>query len=293
MALSAPKKLDKAAFDALSSNVYDRLHELTSFSKEDFDRNYRTGMIEQWRGRNAAKTSEKSEFIQAVLTLMVESRHIASWEKIGSKGRSDYKIGLISGRIAVLEAKGSMDGNSATILERPMYADELVIWTITTNPMSDVVANVWSGIHTRISPEHIINGKRVDVIMAWDHLGSSTALCPDLADLPEVEVNGTLLPPPCLYLLPHELPILGFRNPVKARGIGETEFAKAVCDCFGVPTRMVGTVDFELGLVGNQLGRRTSISFGNKHSRMSKMTLLRRDLSGYMNAVAMEKQTPP
>lgn len=289
MSFCPDQKLEKAEFDAIAAVVFERLWELTPWSKHVFDAQFRTGMVEQWRGRNAATTGQKSQFIENILSVMVARQAIASWTKIGSAGRSDYKIGLTSGRTAVLEAKGSMDGNSATILERPPYADELIVWTITTNPMSDVVANVWSGIHTRISPEYIVAGKRVDVIIAWDQMGSSIKLCPDLADVPTVAVGDMVLPPPCIYLLPHELPVIGLRNPVRARELCETEFARSVCACFGVPASLVGNVEFELGVVRNQLARRTRISFGKRHYRASSMTTLKRDLTAYEAAAAAEK----
>ncbi|MDW9481331.1 hypothetical protein GOB57_22040 [Sinorhizobium meliloti] len=290
MSSDPAKRVSKGEFEAIAADVFDRLWELTPWPKEEFEEKYRTGMIERWRGQKAAATKDKRDFIESALNTMVCKGHISAWANISGKGRADYKVDLASGRIAVIEAKGSLDGNSATIMERPSYADELVVWTMTTNPMSDVHKNIWSGIHSRISPEHIVAGKRVDVLMAWDQLGSSVILRPGLADLDYVAIAGAKVPPPCLFLLPHELPIINVRNPVRPKRLSESEFASAVCSCFGVTENLVGSAEFELALRKSRLARRTTVSFAGEIYKTSDMRTIRRDMSAYSAAATVEAE---
>jgi len=269
--------------------IFRDMWKLSGMSEDEFNATSRVAVVERMRGRHAATTSGKAEFIAAILDHMAARGHIRSWSSIGSSGRADYRVALLSGRTAVIEAKGSMDGNSATILERPSFADELVIWTITTNPMSDVVRNLWSGIHTRISPEYIATGKRVDMVLAWDMLGSSTTLRPELADLPEVEVANLNLPLPSVYLMPHELPVVGLRDVVQSRGPRQVEFARSLAKCFGLPEHLMARVSFEVAPHGDGLARRTTITSGNRIIKASRFTPIRRDLRAYLAACEAEK----
>nr|WP_250807479.1 hypothetical protein [Neorhizobium tomejilense] len=287
MTSSPSNEKEKKDFEAMTAAIYRDMWKLSGLPEDVFNARYRVGAVERMRGQHAAATSEKSDFIEGILTRMASGNYIREWSYIGRGGRADYKVCLPSGRIAVIEAKGSMDGNSATILERPAYADELVIWTMTTNPMSDVVKNVWSGLHTRISPEHIATGKRVDLVVAWDTLGSSLRLCPGLEALGPTGENGTSSPP-CLYLLPTELPIVGARPTVGAKRLHEVEFAQAAAECFGIPERFVGMVQFEVAEKRDRLARRTTVIFGNEIWKQSSMTPLRRDLTAYRAAAEKE-----
>lgn len=274
----------------MTAEVYENMWTLNGrgLSEQEFNDKYRVGLIERLRGQNAATTVLKAQFMESVLVHMQERDLIASWSYIGNAGRADYSVKLPTGRVAVIEAKGSLDGLSATSLERPSYADELVIWSMTTNPMSNVVANLWSGIHSRISADYVAAGKRIDTLVAWDLLGSSERLCEGLADLPKVPFGDELLTPPCIHLLPNELPILGTRPKVAAPCLDKQEFAQALATCFGVPRQLVGQVDFEIfPHEENGLARRTTIWLDGELKKQSGVTPIRRDLKPYWRAVAV------
>ncbi|MGH2137807.1 hypothetical protein, partial [Enterococcus faecalis] len=74
----------------------------------------------------------------------------------------DYTVALNSGKTAVIELKGCLDGNNTNIFERPPHANEFIIWSVCTNPGADPRRNAWSGIHTRLSAEIISRQQRVD-----------------------------------------------------------------------------------------------------------------------------------
>ena len=90
------------------------------------------GAIERLRGQFSATMREKREFVRHVLNHMQDRGFIGEWESSGSENRHDYTVQLRSGRTAVIEAKGCLDGNNTTIFERPPHAHEFVIWGVCT-----------------------------------------------------------------------------------------------------------------------------------------------------------------
>ena len=89
-------------------------------SKEEF---YRSGLfrgaIERIRGQFSATMREKRDFVQHVLNYMRSKDWIGAWESAGESNRHDYAVQLRSGRTAVIELKGCLDGNNTNIFERP------------------------------------------------------------------------------------------------------------------------------------------------------------------------------
>ena len=57
----------------------------------------------------------KREFVQHVLNHLEDGGFIAGWERAKRRARHDYTVRLNSGRIAVIDLKGCLDGNNTTI----------------------------------------------------------------------------------------------------------------------------------------------------------------------------------
>lgn len=91
------------------------------------------GAIEQMRGEFSATMRGKREFVQHVLNHMEDGGFIGSWDRAKRGARNDYRVQLKSGRSAVIDLKGCLDGNNTNIFERPKEADEFVIWSLCTN----------------------------------------------------------------------------------------------------------------------------------------------------------------
>jgi hypothetical protein len=89
----------------------------------------------------------KREFVQHVLNHMEDEGFIAGWDLTDDSSRNDYFVRLPSGRTAVIDLKGCLDGNNTNIFERPANADEFVIWSICTNLGADPRRNAWSDSH--------------------------------------------------------------------------------------------------------------------------------------------------
>ena len=205
--------------------------------REFYDSGVFRGAIERIRGQFAASMREKREFVQHVLNHMQDNGHIADWNVSGTENRHDYTVTMPTGRIAVIELKGCLDGNNTNIFERPPNAQEFIIWSVCTNPGADPERNVWSGLHTRLSAEIITRDQRVDGVIIWDMVCSTIGRpCPKLtgSDDPRInEIGHYRLPPPCIYLFPGTIPSpRNNPNPAPQR-LQDVQILAAFANCYG------------------------------------------------------------
>lgn len=238
------------------------------------------GAIEQIRGEYIAQTRDKHEFARHVLNYMQDREFIRDWEASGRGARNDFVVRLLSGRNAVIDLKGCLDGNNTTIAERPADAAEFIVWSLCTSPGSDPRRNAWSGVHTRLGAEIVWYGQRVDGLVIWDMLcGTSGRPCPKLARAAAgerlTEVGPFRTPPPCIYVFPAAPPEPG-APPLPARPIAEVELLAAFHACFGGWDNEVNHVGLEVARVGDQLRRATNVSRGGRLEQASAMTSNRR-----------------
>ncbi len=237
------------------------------------------GAIERIRGQFAATMREKREFVKHVLNHMQDHGHIKEWESAGEANRHDYAIHMPSGRTAVVELKGCLDGNNTNIFERPPHANEFVVWSVCTNAGADPRHNVWSGIHTRLSAEIISRNQLVDGTIVWDMVcGTLGRPCPKVKDSPErmTEVGPYNLPPPCLYLFPATIPSPRNNPKPNAQPLANVHFLQALHDCFGGQDSEINHVDIEVEYQGTDTVRKTRIKRGGAVARESKLTAIRR-----------------
>ena len=238
------------------------------------------GAIERIRGQYAATMREKREFVQHVLNHMQDGNHIREWNSAGAENRHDYTIALPTGRSAVIELKGCLDGNNTNIFERPPHAQEFIIWSVCTNPGADPQHNAWSGIHTRLSAEIISRAQRVDGIIIWDMVcGTVGRPCPKLAgaDDPRItELGHYRLPPPCIYLLPATIPSPRNNPNPPPQQLQEVELLHAFSTCFQVRDDELNYVGFTVAHDGADTVRSTTISRNGTTQRQSNMTAIRR-----------------
>jgi hypothetical protein len=149
--------------------------------KEFYNSGLFRGAIERIRGQYSATMRDKRDFVRRVLNHMQDAGFIKDWDSAGDSNRHDYSVRLPSGKIAVIELKGCLDGNNTNIFERPPHAQEFILWSVCTNPGADPRHNAWSGIHTRLSAEIIFREQRVDGLIVWDMVcGTIGRPCPKL-----------------------------------------------------------------------------------------------------------------
>lgn len=237
------------------------------------------GAIERIRGQFSATMREKRDFVKRVLNHLQDQGHIQEWESAGENNRHDYSVKLNSGRIAIIELKGCLDGNNTNIFERPAQAQEFVIWSVCTNPGADPRHNVWSGIHTRLSTEIIMRQQQIDGIIVWDMVcGTIGRPCPKLdGDANRTtELGPFLVPPACIYLLPATVPTTRNNPHPAAQNIGDVELLKAFHDCFGGSDAELNYVDFEVHYQGSDVVRTTSVQRNGAVVQASNATAIRR-----------------
>jgi hypothetical protein len=237
------------------------------------------GAIESIRGEFSATMRSKREFFNEVLNHMQDKGFIKEWESSGSSNRHDYTVNLNSGRIAVIELKGCLDGNNTNIFDRPANAHEFVIWSLCTNVASNPKKSVWSGIHTRLSAEIITREERVDGLIVWDMLcGTIDRPCPKLHHDPSrvTEVGQYVTPPPCIYVFPATIPSPRNNPHPKAQRLEDVELLLAFQNCFGGKTDEINYVDFEVEHREQETERLTRVTRGNITVKQSELTSIKR-----------------
>lgn len=252
-------------------------HGLTE--REFYDSGLFRGAIERVRGQFSATMRDKREFVQHVLNYMRDNGYISDWDSAGETNRHDYSVKLNSGKIAIIELKGCLDGNNTNIFERPPHAQEFVVWSVCTNPGADPRHNAWSGIHTRLSAEIIYREQLVDGILIWDMVcGTVGRPCPKLgpgkSDL--TEVGPYKLPPPCVYVLPATIPSPRNNPNPNPQRLEEVELLQAFTSCFGGNPSEINYVAFEVEYRGADTFRTTTITRDDKIQRQSEPTAIRR-----------------
>jgi hypothetical protein len=197
----------------------------------------------------------------------------------GGANRHDYSVTLPSGRVAVIELKGCLDGNNTNIFERPPHAQEFILWSVCTNPGADPRRNAWSGIHTRLSAEIISRSQRVDGLVIWDMVcGTIGRPCPKLvADPSRFTIVGPYrLPPPCIYLFPATIASPRNNPSPPAQPLSGVHILNAIYQCFGAAQNEVSFVFFEVAHQGAETVRRTRVVRGGCVQFESQPTAIQR-----------------
>jgi hypothetical protein len=180
-------------------------------------------------------------------------------------------------RVCVFEAKGCLDGNNTTIFQRPPNAEEFLIWSLCQNQGSDLRAGVWSGTHTRIGGKIIAENVHVEALIVWDALcGGPGRPCPKIEEGRVIEVDGMMIPPPCIYLFPRTIPDPRNNPKPPMPKVSDVAFAAALLKHFGGDERDVTHVQIEARMTGASVERRTTLIRSGRIVRQSGWTVLKR-----------------
>lgn len=239
------------------------------------------GAIERVRGQFSATMLPKREFVRHVLNYLQDGGFIADWTSAGGSNRHDYVVNLISGKTAVIELKGCLDGNNTNIFERPPHAQEFIIWSVCTNTGADPELNAWSGIHTRLSAEIITKEQRVDGVIIWDMVcGTVGRHCPKITKSETgstsrlTTVGPYVLTPPCIYLLPPTIPSPRNNPHPTPQRLEDVQLLKAFHDCFKGQGNEINYVDFEVHHKGAETVRKTRVVRDGATQRESAETAI-------------------
>lgn len=237
------------------------------------------GAIERIRGQYSASMQEKRDFVKDILNRLEDDRLISSWQSSGGSNRHDYSVTLNSGKIAVIELKGCLDGNNTTIFTRPPHANEFLIWSVCSNPGADPRHNLWSGIHTRLGADIIDRSQQIEGLIVWDMVcGTFGRPCPKMQDGHSQITNlgPYKLPPPCIYLFPSTIPSPRNNPNPPPYELEEVEFLSLLAATFGTAKESTYQVSLQARYRGADLERRTAILRNGIEDRVSDWTPLRR-----------------
>lgn len=237
------------------------------------------GAIERIRGQFSATMGAKREFVKHILNYMEDEGFIGNWRSTGDSNRHDYSITLNSGRTAVIELKGCLDGNNTLMFDRPPQAHEFILWSICTNIGGNPKHNAWSGIHTRLSADIIDKNYQVDGLIIWDMVCATTGRpCPKVFGQPErlTEVGPFQVPPACLYVFPSTVPSPRNNPHPPPQQLQSVEILTAFHQCFKGVDNEINYVDFEVHYQGVDVVRTTRVTRGGLLVRESKPTPIQR-----------------
>ena len=238
------------------------------------------GAIERIRGQFSATMRDKREFVQQILNHMQDGGYIAEWNVSGSENRHDYTVSMPTGKTAVIELKGCLDGNNTNIFERPPHAHEFIVWSVCSNPGADPRRNVWSGIHTRLSAEIISRSQRVDGLIVWDWVcGTVGRPCPKISgesDPRMTELGHFRLPPPCIYMFPATIPSPRNNPNPPPQALEDVELLDAFAKCFKANEHDLSYVSISVGHAEADTVRSTTIVRNGEMAQQSSMPAIRR-----------------
>lgn len=246
--------------------------------KEFYQSGILRGAVERVRGQYSAGRAEKREFVRRVLNHLQDGEHIVDYEEADSAARYDFTVETSKGVFTAIAAKGCLDGNNTNVFERPAGVSEFLIWSICTNPGADPRRNAWSGIHTRLGAEIIERQQLVDGVVIWDwRCGTVGRPCPKILADPSrtTPVGQWLLVPPCIYLMPSDVPGPDTPNPPPST-IDKLPLLRGLHVAFCGGNDELNEVWINYDETMGAASRRTTIKRGGTIEQASEKALLRR-----------------
>jgi hypothetical protein len=189
--------------------------------------------VESIRGSYiASSTVPRQAMVAAVLAEAARHRRIYDFAKVSGRGRLDFEVVVDERREtrAAVEVKGG-EGNSISISDRPLWADEFLLWchldgSIKNQPAEGAGAIIFN----RLASEVVKRRKQVDVLVVKDQLcGTPARPCPKRNPRALSELGV----PPCVFLMPRRVPHLEDPSP-PPHDLGSVRIARIVLGVDGV-----------------------------------------------------------
>jgi hypothetical protein len=162
--------------------------------------------VEQIRGSYIARAmNPRQQHVAGVLERLRATGRIMDFQYTGGARRCDFSVRVSNEPRwqAAIEVKGG-EGNSITISDRPLWADEFLLWchldgAIVNQPHEGAASVIFS----RVASELTKRQKRLDAVLFKDALcGSATRPCPKYPD--GIRANQAIAPD--VFLLPRRPP---------------------------------------------------------------------------------------
>ncbi len=158
--------------------------------------------IQRLRGSNAARTADRRSFLVTLFAAMESRGQISGFEMPKYGEDTVYRLSVPNiGPVAIIQ-KGCPDGaHSSLRWERPDWAVEAYLWWVCSSITYEPGVHVWKGVN-RLRQRFFSDAKgTLDGIVFHNELcGSPNRPCPKLGNA--IMVEGHLVPPPCLFVMP-------------------------------------------------------------------------------------------
>lgn len=196
--------------------------------------------VESIRGTYIASSlTQRQGLVATALETMKQMNLIAEYQPQGSAQRFDFQVMLTSQpkEMVAVEVKGG-EGNSINISERPLWANEFVLWchldgAIVNQPSHGAAAIIFN----RIENEMVKRGKHVDVLVFKDaRCNTPLRPCPKyLGKQPPTSLGVA----PDIFLMPEVIPSEDNPEP-KPHDLNTTQLPARILTAHGVAPK-----DFE------------------------------------------------
>ena len=163
--------------------------------------------VESIRGTYIASSlTQRQGLVATVLETMKQSSLIAEYQLQGSAQRFDFQVMLTPRpkEMVAVEVKGG-EGNSINISERPLWANEFILWchldgAIVNQPSHGAAAIIFN----RVENEMVKRGKHVDVVVFKDaRCNTPLRPCPKYQNKLPATALGVA---PDIFLMPRAIP---------------------------------------------------------------------------------------
>lgn len=186
--------------------------------------------VERLRGRSAAKSTDRRNFILAILDHLKGVGLINSYEKPKYGRDTIYRLYTEeAGEVAIIQ-KGCPDGaHSSTAWSVPDWADETYLWWVCPSIGAEPGEHVAKGVN-RLKTKFLSENTRPlsGLIFQSDLCGSDLRPCPKSEYA--IQLNGMFVPPPCVWVLPDR----GADSAHNWDGLTERHFPKLLLSAFGI-----------------------------------------------------------
>ena len=240
-----PCKHDQSAVEQISPTIdllknldtkYPQVLISENIVPEDYhDKKVFRSAIETIRGQFIASSGTgRHAIVEWVLEGIKTRKDIAGFEHTGDRHRYDFEVlfSLEPRTAGAVEVKGG-EGNSINISERPIWADEFIVWShldgaITNQPSHGASSIIFS----RLTSELVKRNKRVDALIIRDALcGTPLRPCPKYGQ--SVDPEGIA---PDIFLFPQRVPTLDDPRP-PVHSLQTLRLPRMILDFFGVRPR--------------------------------------------------------
>jgi hypothetical protein len=196
--------------------------------------------VESIRGTYIASSlTQRQGLVASVLETMKQMNLIAEYQSQGSAQRFDFQVMLKSRPkvMVAVEVKGG-EGNSINISERPLWANEFILWchldgAIVNQPSHGAAAIIFN----RVENEMVKRGKHVDILVFKDaRCNTPLRLCPKYKSKQPPTSLGVA---PDIFLMPEVIPSEDNPEP-KPHDLNSTQLPAKILTAHGVAPK-----DFE------------------------------------------------